>query len=174
MTPPWFRDQIVSTRLAEVRRLLERGAKRGQLRAGLDPELAHDLLFGPVYYRLLLSGRALDEALAERIVTPCYRRCAEHEHTARPITRPRAGRSDAAPPRRMRGQAFRDPGDRPHSRRRLTREGLSDELRRRSGVVLFDRSATLVASAVADCPGGLAPFSGDRQRRKLELVGVDA
>jgi AcrR family transcriptional regulator len=63
-----FRDQIVSTRLAEVRRLLERGAKRGQLRAGLDPELAHDLLFGPVYYRLLLSGRPLDEALAQRIV----------------------------------------------------------------------------------------------------------
>ena len=32
-----------------------------------DPELAHELLFGPVYYRLLLSGAPLDHALAERV-----------------------------------------------------------------------------------------------------------
>src|SRR5690349_14191057 len=47
-----FREQVVALRLAEVRRLVERGVARGDLRPGADAELAHELLFGPVYYRL--------------------------------------------------------------------------------------------------------------------------
>ncbi len=50
------------------RRLVERGIQRGDLRHDVDPELAHELLFGPVYYRLLLSGAPLDKKLATRIV----------------------------------------------------------------------------------------------------------
>jgi hypothetical protein len=46
-----------------------RGIERGDVRPGTDPELVHELLFGPVYYRLLLSGRPLDGGLAERVVT---------------------------------------------------------------------------------------------------------
>lgn len=63
-----FQEQVVAVRLAEVRRLLEIGVARGQVRTDVDVELAHELLFGPVYYRLLLSGAPLDEGLAERIV----------------------------------------------------------------------------------------------------------
>jgi AcrR family transcriptional regulator len=63
-----FRTQVVAARLAEVRRLLARGVDRGDVRADLDPELVHDLLFGPVYYRLLLSGASLHDTLAEQIV----------------------------------------------------------------------------------------------------------
>ena len=63
-----FREQIVSLRLAEVRRLIARATERGELRSDLDPVLIHELLFGPVYYRLLLSGGKLDGRLAERIV----------------------------------------------------------------------------------------------------------
>jgi AcrR family transcriptional regulator len=63
-----FREQIVAARLAEVRRLIDKGIERGDVRPGVDYELVHDLLFGPVYYRLLLSGSALDQDLAERIV----------------------------------------------------------------------------------------------------------
>jgi AcrR family transcriptional regulator len=63
-----FREQIVARRLTEVRRLVDRGIARGEVRPGIDYELVHDLLFGPVYYRLLLSGSSLDEQLAERIV----------------------------------------------------------------------------------------------------------
>src|SRR5436190_966481 len=33
-----------------------------------DVALTHELLFGPVYYRLLLSGGKLDRGLAQRIV----------------------------------------------------------------------------------------------------------
>jgi len=63
-----FRAQIVAARLAEVRRLVDEGIRRGQVRPGIDYELVHDLLFGPIYYRLLLSGSSLDADLAERIV----------------------------------------------------------------------------------------------------------
>ena len=63
-----FREQVVAARLEEVRRLVDRGVERGDLRPGPDYELAHELLFGPVYYRLLLSGGPLDRKLPGRIV----------------------------------------------------------------------------------------------------------
>ena len=34
----------------------------------MDRELAHELLFGPIFYRLLLSGAPLEPGLAERVV----------------------------------------------------------------------------------------------------------
>jgi AcrR family transcriptional regulator len=63
-----FRKQVVAMRVAEVRRLVERGIERGDLRPDTDVELTHELLFGPVYYRLLLSGGKLGKGLAARIV----------------------------------------------------------------------------------------------------------
>jgi AcrR family transcriptional regulator len=63
-----FRQRIVATRLGEVRRVIDRGIERGDLSPDVDYVLVHDLLFGPVYYRLLLSGAPLDPDLPERIV----------------------------------------------------------------------------------------------------------
>jgi AcrR family transcriptional regulator len=63
-----FRAEVVVLRLAEVKRLLERGVARGEIRRDVDAVLVHELLFGPVYYRLFLSGEPLDSGLAERIV----------------------------------------------------------------------------------------------------------
>src|SRR3954453_2892864 len=63
-----FREQVVAVRLAEARRLIERGIERGDISPDVDLELVHELLFGPVYYRLLLSGGPLDDTLAERVV----------------------------------------------------------------------------------------------------------
>jgi len=63
-----FREHVVGLRLGEVERLIQRGIARGELREGIDIGLTHDLLFGPIYYRLFLSGAPLDKRLAERIV----------------------------------------------------------------------------------------------------------
>jgi AcrR family transcriptional regulator len=63
-----FRREVVALRLAEVQRLLERGIERGEVRPDVDVGLTHELLFGPVYYRLFLSGEPLDSKLPERIV----------------------------------------------------------------------------------------------------------
>jgi AcrR family transcriptional regulator len=63
-----FRQRVVGRRLAEVRRIVERGIARGDLRPDTDPELVNDLLLGPVYYRLFLSGAPLDGKLGARLV----------------------------------------------------------------------------------------------------------
>jgi AcrR family transcriptional regulator len=63
-----FQERVVAMRVAEVKRLVDRGIERGDLRPDVDVELAHELLFGPVYYRLLLSGAPLVDDLARRIV----------------------------------------------------------------------------------------------------------
>lgn len=63
-----FRERVVSYRVSEMRRLVERGIERGDLRPDTDVDLLHEALFGPVYYRLLLSGGTLDSGLAARLV----------------------------------------------------------------------------------------------------------
>jgi AcrR family transcriptional regulator len=64
-----FRERVVALRVAELQRLIERGIARGDLRPDADYQLVNELLFGPVYYRLLLSGAPLDDDLAERVVS---------------------------------------------------------------------------------------------------------
>jgi len=68
-----FREHVVSVRDAEVERLVERGISRGDLRPDTDATTAHDLLIGPVYYRLLLTGQPLDRAFATRTVDAVLR-----------------------------------------------------------------------------------------------------
>jgi AcrR family transcriptional regulator len=63
-----YREQVVSKRVADIRLLVERGIARGELRPGLDPEMVTDLLLGPIYYRLFLSGSPLDEDFGKRLV----------------------------------------------------------------------------------------------------------
>jgi len=73
-----FRERVVSVRDAEVARLVERGIERGDLRPDTDPGTAHELLIGPVYYRLLLTGQPLNRAFARRTVDAVLRAFAPH------------------------------------------------------------------------------------------------
>ena len=68
-----FRDRVVALRRAEVEKVLRRGIARGELRSDVDVGLTHELLFGAVYYRLLLSGAPLGRGLAARIVDAVLR-----------------------------------------------------------------------------------------------------
>lgn len=67
-----YRETVVAKRMREVTALVERGVERGELKDGLDPELVTDLLLGPVYYRLFLSGEPLDEAFSRQLVATLY------------------------------------------------------------------------------------------------------
>jgi hypothetical protein len=59
---------VVARRVEELTRILERGIGRGEIRADADIAMANELLFGPIYYRLLLSGKPIDEPLAGILV----------------------------------------------------------------------------------------------------------
>ena len=61
------RDDFLAARRNALRAVLERGVARGELRADLDVELALDVLGGPLFYRLLITGGPLDEHLAEGV-----------------------------------------------------------------------------------------------------------
>ena len=67
-----FRATVVAARRAEVARVIRRGIARGDLRADADPELATELLVGPVYFRLMFGG-VLDHEFAERVVDSVMR-----------------------------------------------------------------------------------------------------
>ncbi|MHC8609877.1 TetR/AcrR family transcriptional regulator (plasmid) [Paenarthrobacter ureafaciens] len=67
-----YRETVVAKRVREVTALVERGIERGELKEGLEPELVTDLLLGPIYYRLFLSGEPLDGAFGKQLVAALY------------------------------------------------------------------------------------------------------
>jgi AcrR family transcriptional regulator len=62
------REGFLAARRAALRVVLERGVERGDLRSDLDFDLALDVLGGPLFYRLLITGGPIDERLAEGVV----------------------------------------------------------------------------------------------------------
>jgi AcrR family transcriptional regulator len=61
------RTGFLAGRRDALRAVLDRGVARGELRADLDFELALDVLGGPLFYRLLITGGPLDEQLVEGV-----------------------------------------------------------------------------------------------------------
>lgn len=62
------REGFLARRRAALEVVLERGIARGDLRRDLDIDLALDVLGGPLFYRLLITGGPIDEQLAEGVV----------------------------------------------------------------------------------------------------------
>jgi AcrR family transcriptional regulator len=62
------RQGFLEERRTALRAVLERGVERGDLRPDLDTDLALDVLGGPLFYRLLITGGPIDQALAEGVV----------------------------------------------------------------------------------------------------------
>src|SRR5215211_1143689 len=63
-----LREGFLNPRRKALREVLERGVKRGDLRPETDLELALDVLGGPLFYRLLITGGPIDNQLAEGVV----------------------------------------------------------------------------------------------------------
>lgn len=62
------REGVLAGRRAALGVVLERAVKRCDLRADLDLELALDVLGGPLFYRLLITGGPIDRRLADGVV----------------------------------------------------------------------------------------------------------
>jgi AcrR family transcriptional regulator len=63
-----FRNHFVLARRAEGQALLEQGMRTGELRGNLDVEVALDLLYGPLVFRLLMGHGPLDERFINALV----------------------------------------------------------------------------------------------------------
>ena len=48
--------------------MITRAAERGELRPGIDEEVALDLALGPLYVRTLVTRQPIDDAFIERFV----------------------------------------------------------------------------------------------------------
>jgi AcrR family transcriptional regulator len=57
-----YRRHLLGPRRASLRSAIERCVAAGMLRADMDIDLAIDLLYGPIYQRLLLGHAPIDEA----------------------------------------------------------------------------------------------------------------
>jgi AcrR family transcriptional regulator len=64
----WVREGFLARRRAALCAVLKRGIERGDLRGDLDIDLALDVLGGPLFYRLLITGGPIDEQLAVGVV----------------------------------------------------------------------------------------------------------
>jgi len=68
ITDQLLRDRVVSPRRAAGLALLVKAEKSRQIPKGLDHELILDLLFGPLWYRLLFGHGPIDEDFVERLL----------------------------------------------------------------------------------------------------------
>ena len=72
-------DGFLFARRQALSDVLRRGVERDDLRPDLDLELALDVLAGPLFYRLLVTGGPIDEQLAEGIADLILRGFASKE-----------------------------------------------------------------------------------------------
>jgi len=63
-----LREAFISRRRAATREILRRGVERGEIAPDTDLELMIDMLFGPVWFRLLVQHARLDAGFARQLV----------------------------------------------------------------------------------------------------------
>jgi AcrR family transcriptional regulator len=63
-----FRLYFVQARRDEGRALLERAVAAGAIRADVDLELALDLIYGPIFYRLMMARAPIDAGFADALL----------------------------------------------------------------------------------------------------------
>lgn len=68
-----YRTRYFHPRRLEARLLIERGIERGELKENLDIELCIDLIYGPVFYRLLVTGYPLDDSYVRQLVMNAFK-----------------------------------------------------------------------------------------------------
>lgn len=63
-----FRLNWLLARRTEAKKAIERGIDRGELPVGLNLELAIDVLYSPLFYRLLLRHQALSDNFVDELI----------------------------------------------------------------------------------------------------------
>ncbi|MDJ0724584.1 MAG: TetR/AcrR family transcriptional regulator [Prochloraceae cyanobacterium] len=63
-----FRENWLIPRREDAKRIFQRGVERGELREGIDAEIAIDALYSPLFYRLLLKHQPLTDRFVDELV----------------------------------------------------------------------------------------------------------
>jgi AcrR family transcriptional regulator len=92
-----YREQVVDPRRAQLAPVIERGIARGDLGADTDVRLIHELLVGPIFYRLFFSGGPIDRNLSTRLVDAILQAFALRSERAPAPKRQRAMSTPPAP-----------------------------------------------------------------------------
>ncbi|MGB8451963.1 MAG: TetR/AcrR family transcriptional regulator [Anaerocolumna sp.] len=64
-----YRIRYFNPRRLISRHILERGIQRGELKKDLDIEMGIDLIFAPIFYRLLITGETIDSVFVKSLIT---------------------------------------------------------------------------------------------------------
>lgn len=63
-----MRENWLTPRREDAKRIFQRGVERGELRKDVDAEVAIDALYSPLFYRLLLKHQPLTDKLVNELV----------------------------------------------------------------------------------------------------------
>ena len=62
-----LRTHLIGPRRTALNEVFARAAERGELRADVDTTVAADLLFGPMYHRMLITGEPVTNRVADSL-----------------------------------------------------------------------------------------------------------
>ena len=64
-----YRVRYFNPRRLDAKKILQRGVERGEIKKELDLELGIDLIFGPLFYRLLITGEKVDSDFIQSLTS---------------------------------------------------------------------------------------------------------
>ncbi|UQW99058.1 TetR/AcrR family transcriptional regulator [Rummeliibacillus sp. G93] len=67
-----YRARYFQPRRLEAKSLLEKGIQRGELKKSIDIDICIDLIYGPIFYRLLVTGERLDESYVRQLILNAF------------------------------------------------------------------------------------------------------
>lgn len=68
-----YRERYFYPRRLISKNIFERGIQRGELRNDLDIELSIDLIFAPLFYRLLITDKPLDSVYIKELISYTFK-----------------------------------------------------------------------------------------------------
>lgn len=68
-----FRENWLTPRREDAKRIFQRGVERGELRKDIDAEVAIDALYSPLFYRLLLKHQPLTNEFVDGLLDVAFK-----------------------------------------------------------------------------------------------------
>jgi len=91
-----FRERFAYGRRAVVREVIDEGRRRGEFRTDMDAEMQADLLYAPIYQRLMMQHLPLDKHFADTLSATVLKLLAAEKTTAPAKKQPAARAKRAA------------------------------------------------------------------------------